>query len=103
VERRRAIVAAALLGMALIGGCVGGRDVIERSDLERAVLDALRGDGYEPERIQCVGRLEAKLAESTMCVMSTSDGHRYGMEVTVMSVEGGQAAYEIDVDDKPMS
>lgn len=92
----------AIVTAAALAGC-GGTPSISQETLQNSVSSSLeKSVGTKPEKIECPGKLAAKVNEATRCVLSHK-GKKYGVAVRVKSVKGSNANFDIKVDDKPMS
>lgn len=99
VPRRSAAVLLVAAGLFLTG-C--GTASVSTDELERTVSDSLeKSVGKKPEQIDCPNKLKAEVGATTRCTLSDS-GKKYGITVTVKSVDNGNAKYDVKVDDKPM-
>lgn len=96
------IAAAGVLAALALAGCTDTERVLSRQELERGVSATLTQAKQPHEKVSCPGPIDAKIAESTECRM-TAQGSTYKLTVVVMSVEGDQANYEVDIDPKPIS
>jgi hypothetical protein len=84
-------------------GCSGsvsiGGKVIDKSDVEKGASDALtKVVGQAPASIVCPDDLDAKVGATERCKLTDDKGNELGMTVTVKSVEGDTANYEVKVD-----
>ncbi|MEU6133543.1 DUF4333 domain-containing protein [Nocardioides sp. NPDC047086] len=87
------IAIAALFGLAACGS-------IAEDDLEKNVTDQLeKMAGQRPDKVDCPGDLKAEVGSEIRCTL-TAGGDTLGLTVTVTSVEGTDAKYEIQVDEK---
>jgi hypothetical protein len=96
--RRRLLVASPLLalGLAACGSSLAAEDVAEGAE------DALEAEvGARPD-VSCPEDLEAEVGAETRCTLSVAgDDEEYGVTVTVTSVEGDTANFDIEVDEEP--
>ena len=99
MTRRRLIAVPALL----LGLAACGADVLGTSTVEEGVADALEEQvGVRPE-VTCTDDLEAEVGASTRCTVGApGDPTRYGVTVTVRSMEGERASFDVQVDDRPV-
>jgi hypothetical protein len=95
---RLAAVPLLALGLA---GC--GSDVLSVRTVEDGVADALEEQvDFRPE-VTCPDDLEAEVGASPRCtVAAPGDPVEYGVTVTVSSVEGDGASFDVEVDDQPL-
>jgi uncharacterized protein DUF4333 len=76
---------------------IGGK-VLDKSEVEQGASDALaKVVGRAPDSITCPDDLDAKVGATERCTL-TAGSHKLGMTVTVKSVEGDTANYEVKVD-----
>jgi hypothetical protein len=89
----------ALLVMAGCSGSVSiGGKVLDKAEVEQGASDALaKVVGKAPDSVTCPGDLDAKVGATERCTL-TAGSHELGMTVTVKSVEGDTANYEVKVD-----
>jgi hypothetical protein len=93
------LVIPALMTVAL-GGC--GTPKFSRDTLQQSATQGLeQAVGQRPEKIECPDELIAKVGESARCVL-TDKNTRFGMSVTVKSVDNGTAKFDVLVDRTPM-
>ena len=58
--------------------------------------------GFRPD-VSCPDDLEAEVGAETRCTLSVEgDSKEYGVTVTVTSVEGDTANFDVKVDDEPV-
>ena len=72
-----------------------------KTDVERAITDALDSIGQHPDSVTCPGSLPAVVGKSARCEL-TSGKMRIGVTATITEVDGSTAKYHVKVDDKPM-
>lgn len=83
----------------LFGSSACGGSIQERS-LEKNVADQLEEmAGQRPDEVDCPGDLKAEVGADIRCTL-TAGGEEIGLTVTVTSVDGTDAKYEIQVDEK---
>jgi hypothetical protein len=76
---------------------------IAKADLENGVADSLQKRvGQRPDSVDCPGPVKAVAGQTARCTL-TAGSTRYGLTVTVTSYAGGRAAYDVQVDNKPVS
>ncbi|WP_067688732.1 DUF4333 domain-containing protein [Nocardia jejuensis] len=59
--------------------------------------------GVAPKSSTCTGLLRGATGTSVRCVVTESDGTRWGVTATTTNVEGDQVNYDMIVDDKPLA
>src|SRR3954451_8523573 len=92
------ILCAALLA-AVLAGC--GTSTIKRSELEKETQRALtKSVGQQAPEAVCPDELEAKKGATTRCHMDFPEKKRLGITVTVSSVDGNNARFDIAADEK---
>jgi hypothetical protein len=73
---------------------------IQEDSLEKNVADQLeKMAGQRPDDVDCPGDLEAKVGADIRCTL-TAGGEEIGLTVTVTSVDGTDAKYDIQVDEQ---
>ena len=100
MSRPGAIVAAAAC-VALLAGC--GADRVPAGTVADAAADVLAERTGVRSAIFCPEELEAESGQELRCVL-TPDGERerYGVTVTVTSVDGDQVDVDVAVDAEPV-
>jgi hypothetical protein len=100
VSRRRLLLAAPLLAVGL-AGC--GAGTLEASTVEEGAADALEAQvGLRPE-ISCPDSLAAEVGATTECTLTAGDDPtEYPVTVTVTSVDGDRAGFDVQVGDAPV-
>jgi hypothetical protein len=98
-RRLRLLVATPLLALALAacGGSLAAGDVAEGAE------EALEAEvGVRPD-VSCPEDLEAEVGAETRCTLRVAgDPEEYGVTVTVTSVGGDTANFDVQVDDEPV-
>jgi hypothetical protein len=98
----RTLTLAALCSVAVLSAC-SAQATVSRTDLEQGVSDALqRSVGQRPDSVDCPGSVKATVGQTARCTLS-SGSTRYGLTVTITSYSNGKAAYNVQVDNQPMS
>jgi Domain of unknown function (DUF4333) len=100
VPRRRLLLAVPALMVAL-SSC--GGQALTAGVVETGAEDALEREvGVRPD-VSCPDDLPAEVGAELRCTL-TADGDdaRYGVTVTVSSVEGETANFDVEVDPEPM-
>ena len=79
-----------------------GSGALEAADVATKAEDALEEQvGSRPD-ITCPDDLEAKVGATTRCVLTAGDDPtEYGVQVTVTSVDGDDARFDVAVDEQP--
>lgn len=99
MHTRRLSIAVAVISMFGIAACGSGS--ISTSDLESDVSAQLAAEvGQTPESVSCPDELAAEVDAEVRCTLTAEDGTTIGLTVTVTSVDGDQALYDIIVDDE---
>jgi hypothetical protein len=90
-------VAAVLLALAGCGSEVAARDVAT------AVADAVEPRiGSRPD-VSCPDDVPAEVGTRTRCTLTGADlGGRYGVTVTVATVDDGKVSFDVEVDTEPL-
>ena len=88
-----------LLALAL-AGC--GSATLSAGSVSKAAEDALEQQVGQRPTVSCPKDVEAKVGATARCTL-TADGldGKYGVTVTVKSVEGDKAHFDVQVDDHP--
>jgi hypothetical protein len=102
VSRRLALFAVLPVAVLGLAGCGAGS--VPADDVASAAAQALQeqvGADVTPD-ISCPDDLEAEVGASTRCTLTAEglDGE-YGVTVTVNSVDGDKANFDVEVDDQP--
>jgi hypothetical protein len=100
VSRRLRLLAATPL---LIGGLAAcGAGTLAADEVAEKAEDALEEQiGARPD-ISCPEDLEAEVDAQTRCTLTAGgDPTEYGVTVTVTSVEGDVANFDVEVDEQP--
>ena len=97
---RPGLLGAALL--AVLGSAACSATVLEAEDVATKAEDALQEQVGAPFEVSCPDDVEAEVGAETRCLL-TAEGleAEYGVTVTVTSVEGESAEFDIAVDDEP--
>lgn len=85
-----------------VAGCGEDERVLSPEELQRSVSATLKQINQPHESVSCPEAVKAQPAESTICTM-TDRGVRYRLTVTVKSVAGDQADFDVDIDPEPLS
>ncbi|MDT0305523.1 DUF4333 domain-containing protein [Streptomyces sp. DSM 44917] len=102
-RRSRAVTGIALgaLSLLLATGCSSSDPVIDRTEVgeqSSAVLEERFGGDIN---VTCPEDLPAEVGATIRCEV-TGTGPTYGATVTVTSVDGDDAQWDIEVDDEPL-
>lgn len=109
MKSTRGILTIALVGgAAILSACsasvsVGGKS-IDEAKLEEQVATQLQEQvgADEAPNIDCPGDLKAEVDKVMHCTLTTNDSEdEYDVRVTVTSVEGKNAKFDIEVADEP--
>jgi hypothetical protein len=89
----------------LVAGLVacGGNSVLTADTVAASAADALEQQvGVRPS-VTCPDDVEAAVGAKTRCTLTGSDDPtQYGVTVTVTSVDGKNATFDVTVDDQPL-
>jgi hypothetical protein len=101
VPRRLRLLAAIPFLLAGLTAC-SSTAVLTADTVATSAEDALEEQiGIRPT-ISCPEDVEAKVGEKTRCTLTGGDDPtEYGVTVTVTSVEGKNATFDVEVDEKP--
>src|SRR5688572_28592629 len=87
-------VAALALGLG-VAAC--GEEVVEQSEVQDEVSRLVEQQaGEKPKSVECPEHLTAEKAEKMNCTVDAG-GQKLNVEVTVTSVEGDQANFNVEV------
>jgi hypothetical protein len=87
--------------MVRVGGAAGG-EVVDGAEVARAVSDQLTATtGAEPDEVSCPD-LPAQVGAAVRCDLLAGP-ETFGVSVTTTSVDGGQVAFDIAVDETSTS
>ena len=99
MARRLALLVPALLLIPGLAGCAATLDANDVADNAEVALE--EQVGARPE-ISCPEDVEAKVGAETRCVLTAGDDPtEYGVTITVTAVDGGDAEFDIVVDEEP--
>lgn len=101
---RLGVAAATLLVVSACSGSVSIGDTGIDSDALADEVSAQLAEtvGFPPDEVDCPDGLDAEVGAETRCTL-TSDGTAYGVTVTATAVEDGDVAFDIVVDEQPLS
>ena len=102
MTRRRPPLAAIPLLLAGLAAC-SSTPVLTADTVASSAEDALEKQiGVRPS-ITCPDDVDAKVGEETRCTLTGGDDPtEYGVTVTVTSVEGRNATFDVQVDEEPL-
>ena len=102
MTRRRPLLTAIPFLLAGLASC-SSTPVLTADTVASSAEDALEEQiGVRPS-ISCPDDVEAKVGEETRCTLTGGDDPtEYGVTVTVTSVEGKNATFDVQVDEKPL-
>ena len=103
-RRPRPVLAAPLLALTL-AGCTfsaSSSDSLPADDVAEGAEEALEAQvGARPD-VTCPDDLAAEVDATTRCTLSMDgDPEQYGVTVTVTSVDGDTANFDVQVDEEP--
>ena len=92
--RKAALAALVLAASTALAGC---SSAVAQADVEDQISSQFEKQiGAPPEDVSCPGDLNAEKGEEMTCTLTT-DGTEYDVKVTVTSVEGDTANFDIEV------
>ena len=96
--RRASLLAAGLTALALpLAAC--GTAQISQSELQTQIQNQWAQQYTKPDSVSCPSALDAKVGATERCILSfTSAGKKLGVTVTVKTVTGDQANFDIQAD-----
>jgi hypothetical protein len=99
--RRPSLLALAPLLLLGVVGC--GSSVLTAEAVADGAADALEEEvGIRPE-VSCPDDLDAEVGAEARCTLTApGDPTEYGVTVTVTSVDGDDARFDVQVDDEPL-
>jgi hypothetical protein len=104
-RRLRSLVAVPflLVGLAACSVNIGSSSSLPADTVASSAEDALEEQiGVRPA-ISCPEDVEAKVGAETRCTLTGGDDPtEYGVTVTVTSVDGKNATFDVEVDDQPL-
>ncbi len=75
---------------------------VKEADVESQISAQLAAKiGEKPKSVTCPGDLKAKQGTTMRCSLVDKTDKKYGLTVTVTSVEGNTVNFDIKVDDEP--
>jgi hypothetical protein len=101
VPRRLRLLAVIPFLLAGLAAC-SSTAVLTADTVATSAEDALEEQTGIRPTISCPEDVEAKVGEKTRCTLTGGDDPtEYGVTVTVTSVEGKNATFDVEVDEKP--
>jgi hypothetical protein len=98
---RRPLVAVPVF-LLLLAGCGSGSGSLSAETVATGAEDALEKQVGERPDIECPEELPAEVGAETRCTLTAgTDPTTYGITVTVTSVEGDTANFDVEVDEQP--
>ncbi|RKN03770.1 DUF4333 domain-containing protein [Streptomyces radicis] len=103
VRRNRAVTGTALgvLSLLLATGCSSEDPAVDRDEVGEQSSEVLEEQYGGNIDVACDEDLPAEVGATIRCEV-TGTGATYGATVTVTSVDGNDARWDIEVDDEPM-
>jgi len=93
---RRLLSATVLCSVLLIAAC--GEEAVEKSEVEDQAKQAITQQvGQAPKEVNCPDDLKAEKGEKMTCTLVAADDSELDVEVTVTSVEGDTARFDVQV------
>ena len=95
-------ISSAALALVVVGALAAcGEETVEQADIETEVQSALsKSVGQEAPKATCPDELKAEEGATTRCYMDFPEKKRLGITVTVKSVDGDTAKFDVQADDK---
>ncbi|OBB13915.1 hypothetical protein A5761_18165 [Mycolicibacterium setense] len=103
----RVLVAAAMVGGAVLTGCGDGGSAGTQPTVAKAKLQTLAKEKLEAaakrkaKSVTCEDGIVGKVGATQHCVLTAKDGSKYGVTATVQAVESDNVKIDFKVDDKP--
>jgi Domain of unknown function (DUF4333) len=92
---RTALVSATVTGVIVaIAGCSSGPKVVPKDDVVNQISSKLGEAGAKPDSVSCPDDLKATVGATLNCQVKAK-GQTYGATVSVTSIEGDQAKFNI--------
>lgn len=80
----------------------GGAPTVNKADVEKQVSDLLAAQvGERPKSVVCPGQLAGRVGATMRCTLTANNGQKYGLTVTVTTVQGTTVNFNAKVDPKP--
>ena len=98
----RALRALLVLPALVLGLAACGASTLSAEDVATGAEDALEQEVGQRPDVSCPDDVEAKVGNETRCSLTAEglDGE-YGVTVTITSVEGDTANFDVQVDSQP--
>jgi Domain of unknown function (DUF4333) len=98
----RALAAAGIATALVLGPIACGTTAVPKDEVATTSASALRGQGVQVENMTCPGDLPAVVGKSIRCEFTTG-GQPVDAVVTVTSVEGSTARYDVHTEARPVA
>lgn len=104
---RRLVVGGAVAGV-LLTGCSGHAESGSQPELSKAQLQSEAKEKLEAaakrkaKSVTCDDGIAGKVGATQHCVLTATNGTKYGVTATVKAVKNGALNIDYKVDDKPM-
>jgi hypothetical protein len=99
----RALRALLVLPALAFGLAACGTPTLSADDVAKGAEDALEKQVGQRPDVTCPDDVEAKVGNETRCTLTGGDDPtEYGVTVTVTSVDGNNATFDVVVDDEPL-
>lgn len=100
------LVAAAMVGGAVLTGCGGGSTApaptVAKSKLQTMAKENLEAAAKRKAKsVTCDDGIVGKVGATQHCVLTDKNGTKYGVTATVKNVESEKVKIDFKVDDKP--
>lgn len=108
----RALVAAAMVGGAVLTACGGGatgpssgaQPTVAKTKLQTMAKEKLEAAAKtKAKSVTCDDGIVGKVGATQHCVLTAKNGTKYGVTATVKAVESGKVNIDFKVDEKPSS
>lgn len=99
---RRGLAAAGITTALVLGPIACGTAVLSKDTVASSVQTQLQGKGVQVENMKCPSDLEAVVGRSMRCEFTTG-GQPVDAVVTVTSVEGTTARYDVHTEARPVA
>ncbi|MEV0670170.1 DUF4333 domain-containing protein [Mycobacterium sp. NPDC050441] len=104
----RVLVAAAMVGGAVLAGCggqsTGTQPTVAKTKLQTMAKEKLEAAAKRKAKsVTCDDGIVGKVGATQHCVLTAKDGSKYGVTATVKNIESDKVNIDFKVDDKPSS
>jgi Domain of unknown function (DUF4333) len=99
---RRGLAATGIAIALVLGPIACGTAVVDKDEVAKTSTSALQGQGVQVENMTCPADLPAVVGESVRCEFTTG-GQPVDAVVTVTSVEGSTARYDVHTEARPVA